>query len=564
MSAARPDSKRRPEARVGRPAKVPKRIGPAWLADAALLGVPALAAGYVHFAALGAFYSPDDLILLERVRGIAAFPETIWRVLSGRVFWVGMFPLFGPDPLAWHALSLALHVAATFLVGLFARRLGASRATTFLTALLFGATARARTVVWQVTGTGEILALLAALAVALILLASRSWRARSAAGLVHAIGLLCKETIGLAPLALVFARTGAGERRVSGRALVLPLALTVALGLLLAMNRSGTGSLGGEAYALGFGRHILDHLLTYTLWSTDLVHLFAGFGSPLPWAWAIGAGVLLSGMVVFAWRSGSSLARVGLAWWFLLLLPVLALRSAEYEHYVYAARAGWSLAFASLLLAAVRGLEPRGNGAPTDRGIAWITVILVGSLHVVTAAMYLTAMHAVRIPETGLLRDTFLRKMEVARNAAVGLERGLLTTPTRLVVYAAPGEAVLFSVRSGRATAASATDEPRYTLIDAVFDDGRGVRALFPFLTDVRFSEHVAARDTAAQIAVNAAGGQVVVCGVGPEGHAAAAAFWSERGLTQAARTHLDEALQLYPAEPLLLAARDALADTLP
>ena len=535
--------------------------GPAWLADALMLGVPALVAIYVHLAALAAFYSPDDLILLERVRGIAPFPDTLWRLISGRLFWVGLFPVFGADPFAWHALSLALHAVATVLVGLFARRLGASRATTFLAAILFGATARARTVIWQVTGTGEILALLALLLVLLVLLTPRSTRRTGIAAALHAVGLLCKETIGLAPLALLFARDGMGKRRVSWRDLALPLALTLGFAVYLMATRAQTGSLGGEAYASGIGRHVIDHLLTYALWSTDLVHLFARFGSPLPWPAALGAAALLAALMTFAWRSGSAPARVGLALWFLLVVPVLFLRNAEYEHYVYAARAGWSLAFASALMALVGGLSPRRGGGARDRAPAWITGIVVSALHVITAVMFLRAMQNLRMPGSGMPRDTFLRKMEVARNAAVGLEQGLPRTATRLVVYAPPGETVLFSVRTGRTVAEDDANEPRYTLIRAVLDEGRGLRALFPQLTEVRFDEHIAIADTGAFISVNAAAGNIVPCGTGPEGHAAAAAFWSERGATQAARTHLDEALQLYPGSAVLVAARQALGE---
>lgn len=562
MSHARSQPKRRQEHRASRHERAPRPAVPPWLANALMLGVPALAALYVHLAALVGFYSPDDLILLERVRGIVPFPDTLWRFLSGRAFWVVLFPVFGPDPFAWHALSLLLHAAATVLVGLFARRLGASRATTFLTAFLFGASAQARTVVWQVSGAGEMLALLALLGALLVMLARHSARSLGVAGALHAVGLLCKETIGLAPFALAWARPPQGGQRVSWRALAVPLSLTAVLVAYLVATRSHTGSLGGEAYALGFGRHVFDHLLTYALWSSDLVHLFAGAGSPLPWPWALGAAALIVALALFAWRSGSVPARVGLTLWLLLLLPVLPLKHALYEHYVYAARAGWSLALVTALLTLVRGLVPGRGAVATDRASAWVTVGLVSVLYGVTAALYLSAMQNARMPGNGLPRDTFLRKMEVARNAASGLQGQLPLAPSRLVVYAPPGETVLFSVQTGRNIAPSEASgsEPRYTLINAVLDEGRGLRALYPQLTDVRLDEHVVPADLGAQIAVNSADGHIVACGTGAEAHARAAALWSDHGATQAARTHLDEALQLYPGSAVLLTARDALA----
>src|SRR2546426_2676056 len=53
---------------------------------------------WVYRSAPGGYFSPDDLIYLERVRGLVPEPPTLWRYLSGVAYFRMAFPLFGADP----------------------------------------------------------------------------------------------------------------------------------------------------------------------------------------------------------------------------------------------------------------------------------------------------------------------------------------------------------------------------------------------------------------------------------------------------------------------------------
>lgn len=504
-----------------------RRPAPAWLAPAITYGVPVLAALWVHLGALGAFFSLDDLILLERASGVAPYPVTLWRWISGQAYFRLLWPAFGAEPLGWHVVGWLLHGLATGLVALWARRLGANRTTAVLAALLFGTTARARTVVWQVTGIGEGLAAVFTLA-ALASLAHVAPRFRRGAAGWHVAALLSKESVALAPLA-AFAGCGtAAERRLRLAHVALPLAFSVAAWGYVLLARGSTGSLGGDAYAFGFGGHVLAHLFTYTLWSADPVHLAGAIANPPPAAWAGVALAVLAALVLFAYQSRSRVARAGLALWALTLLPVLPLVHAVYEHYLYLPRAGFALAIA----AAVAGHGGAG------RRWAWAGAGFLATVHALTATMFLEAARQVVIPELGLPRDTFLRRMEVIRHAATSVRGRFGPGPVRLDVYTPPGAARLFDARTGRQAADASEFEFRHNMVEATLDGGRGLRVFDRALADVRFLERPVPGDSGRVLATNVGDGRLALHGAAPGAHARMAAFWESRGYAEAAAGH--------------------------
>lgn len=539
---ARPRAADRARVRAAEPARPrgeePSRSGGAAL-TAALALAAALLAAWAQRGALSAFFTTDDLILFERVRGLASFPPTLWRVIPGRVWFEVLFPAFGTDPSRWHAAVLALHAVAAALVVVWARRLGARPEVALFAAALFACTARARAVVWPASGAGEALALIATLA-ALIAFASAGSRVRNAGVVLHALALLCKETVALVPAVAMLGRGDRGRRA----APLVALALSVAFVAYLVASRAQLGSLGGEAYAAGFGPHVMSNLIRYTAWAFDLPHAIEATAA-VSGGWAATSLVLLAALLAYAWRSGSLVARAGLALWAAWMLPVLALVNAQYEHYVYGATAGFALALGDALAAAVRGVAHRA-GAPASRATAAAIVALasVALLHVITAQRSYARWDSERVA-SGLLRDSFLRRMEVARNAALTLQRQLGPERARLVIYQPESTGYLISSRTGERVAAP-RGAARYDLVPGALDQGRGLRALLPQLEDVRFSEHVEPRDAGAIVATVSPLGQIQTFGVGPEAHVALADFWAAAELPDDARTHLGEALALY------------------
>lgn len=520
------------------------RPAPAWLSPAIVYGVPVAAALWVHLGALGAYFTTDDLILLGRAGGLAPFPATPWRWLSGQAYWRVFWPLFGIEPLGWHVVGWLLHGLATGLVALWARRLGASRTTAVLAALLFGTTARARTVVWQVTGVGESLAAVFTL-LALVAFAKPAEGFRRGATAWHAAALLGKESMGLAPLA---ALAGAGAPLRSAGAWLRgawpALALTAAAWTYVAFARGSVGSLGGDAYAMGLGGHVLAHLFTYTLWSADPVHLAAMVPNPPPVAWA-GAAIAVLGLLVgFAVQSGSRPARAGLALWALALLPVLPLVHAVYEHDLYLPRAGFALALA----AAVAALGGR------VRAVGWAAAGFVAAVHGLSAVLFLNAMATARIPELDLPRDSFLRRMEVARNAMRSVRGKFRREPVRLVIYTPPGTLKGYDARTGSPVADESGYAFRQNMLQATLDGGRGLRVLEPAILDVRFTETPGGPEENRVLATDAGGGRIALHGRAPGAHAVMLDFWEQMGYHEAAARHraalaaLDSALVGRPA----------------
>lgn len=500
----------------------------------------ALLAMWLHRGALNVFFTTDDLILFERVQGIAPHPATLWRVIPGRLWFEALMPVFGTAPSGWHAVNLVLHGAVTALVAMWARRLGTSNLVAFAAAALFGVTARARTAVWPVTGVGEMLAA-ALVLVALIALERDSKRGGVVAAVAQGVAMFCKETLALAPLVAWLAPAAGRPRKLPW----LPLALGLAVWSYVAFARSTTGSLGGEAYALGLGPHVVTHLLTYAVWSLDLLHLFGAVAEPLPAAWAIFAVVALAVLALAAWKSGVRAARAGLWFWLLALLPVLPLKNAVYDHYLYAPRLGFVIALAALIEALVRGAAPVPNVWRARAAAALLAVLVL--LHFATAGMFLAAAEGSRIERVNLPRDGFQRRLEVVRNAAVTLERQLPADETRIVIYDTPETRLVLSVREGGLVGDTTRAAVRQRLFDAVLDDGRGLRALFPRLTSVRLATTVEPDDRTALVFISNADCRVMSCGKGADAHVQVAKLWAQSGMVEAARQHLAEAEMLYP-----------------
>ncbi len=114
--------------------------------------------------------------------------------------------LFGLQPAGWHVLAILLHVFATALAYLIARRLAGRPLMAALTALLFGVHPMRHEVVAWVSGTTESLCAVLFLSGFLAYLKSREtartrWMALS--GLLYAVALLVKETAIVLP-AVIF------------------------------------------------------------------------------------------------------------------------------------------------------------------------------------------------------------------------------------------------------------------------------------------------------------------------------------------------------------------------
>ncbi len=532
----------------GGPARARRPSAAAWAA----LGAAALAA-LVHRSALGVGFATDDLILLERVRGIVAWPWTPWRLVSGRLWWMLAFPAFGTRAAGWHAASLALHALNAALVTRWAERLGLRAPAALLAGGLFGVASCAMTVLWPATAIGELLACTCALAGLLALggPAPRPWLAFAA----FAAGLLSKESVALVPLAAWWA--GPREARAARLRAAWPaLAAGVALWAWLLLARDRTGSLEGEAYAFGFGPHLLANLREYAAWAVDRAGLQPPTGIV---AATLGVPGVLALVALLALAARSAPAAGGMALFTLALLPVLPLTHHTYIHYLYVPLAGWCVA----LGAAAEFLAGRWR----EGRAAW--AVAVALLYAATlASTYSLAVTATAtLPTMPLPADAFVRRFLVERNAAGTLAQGLPADARALVVLRPAETRRVVSVTRGvevggpgRDSALAAGGTPRYDLLAGTLDEGRGLRALFPALRDVRFEDTLAPGDSAATLATAAVDGRIEVTGLGPAGVAPIADLWVRNRLRTSAGDLLRSALAIWPADSGLAWRARALA----
>jgi len=527
---------------------------------------------WVHRRALGAYFSPDDLISFERARGLLPpHPLPFWRFLSGPAYFTTGLRVFGVDPVPFHLVNWLAHGMNVALLFRLMRRWGASTSAAIVASGVFGTSRLAHSALLQAVGVGELLATTGLL---LSLLALDPNRPRSwwRAGLLFAAALLCKESVLLLPaLVLLPLPPPAPARRRLGATAVL-LAASGLLLLLLVLGRGRSSAFAGEAYAVAFGVNLFHNLMTYVTWTLDYRTVLPDIGGRvLPAAWRTGLPVMLGLGVLVALRPRPR-AMAGLFWFVLALLPVLPLLHHSYLQYAYAALAGVSILLAEAWDGAFRSLDRRLSGEraphrdrrsmPAPAGRVWVPV---ASAMTLVATLALVGEHLVdlrwdqRIPGRDFHVDPTLRKSEVIRHVSESLRPALAGRRARLV-FVEPAEShQSFVVGTGRSLAR--TDPAAQDLLSAVLDMGRGLRALYPGLDSVVFVQRWSPELRDFDLTANTPEGYAVDFGQGPEAHLRFASALVERGFTSVAIDHLAAVARTYPDDPRLgLALVQALA----
>ncbi len=542
--------------------------------DALLALVCAALAAWVHRSALHVYFHPDDLISLERARGIVPTPELgFWRLIAGPGFFMAAVRLFGADPFAYHALNATLHAVSVVLLYAFVRSRGGAPIAATLAAGLFGAARPAFSVLQQAVGIGDLLA--CACVIGALLLADRAGtRARVTAVALALAALLSKESVLLLPLVLLVpVEPGRLADRDAWRARVLRtwpvLAACVLVGAALWAGRVPARAFGGEAYATRFGLNLFHNLMTYVSWAFDVVHPFYDErGGVSIEAWQIGIPVM-GALFALAWevRARTTLPVVGLAWFTLGLVPVLPLLHHTYANYLYAPLAGLAIALGAGLAALVPARAPtesrraesrarRPPGAPAHRAgaIAWAVVAAVLMTHAWTSTRLLDARAARRFQGLDLPYDPQLRKSEMVRRAAVGLGQTSIGPPRRIALFSPPEMRGKVDDRTGE-TRQDSLLSVEHTLIYQVLDGGRALRALFPTLDSVAFVPHWSAAYADFDLCANSFEGDIMNFGRGPDALLRLAEILLQAPDRRLAADFLTRACEIYPSDRRLAVA---------
>ena len=381
-------SQPRPRARASTPPPIdvqaPGRADAAWV-------LLAIAGALIAFwGALPYFFAQDDFSGLARARGLlppVAFP---WRWVSGQLYFDVMRVLAGLNPLPYRIVTLATHALCVALVYRLCRRFSPPPAAA-VGAIFFGTHPALFTAIYSISGIGEILATVFALA-SLLIVTRRGAGAWFALPL-FAASLLSKESTLLLPLVALLPMLApeaapAGDGRPAARTLKAPVWALLALSIAYLAAFFGRDVFGiraslpdSAAYALNFDRTLLDNLATYLGWTIKIalpwVHSFTDAIDPQAW----GAGLLVAAVCATGFALRPLRRRgwgVGAAWFTLALLPVLPLAHHTYHYYLYAPLAG-----AAVLVAAVTAVL---TGLPGR----WASARLRGMGPAVTAVLLAT------------------------------------------------------------------------------------------------------------------------------------------------------------------------------
>ena len=516
---------------------------------------------WLHRRCLTAYFAPDDLISLERARGLLPpYPVPFWRVLSGSGYFAVALRVFGTNPFPYHLVNMLVHSLNVALVFLLARHWSGRVLVATLAAGLFATSHVYATALIQVVGLEELLALAFTLLALLVFDAGRPRRVLAACGL-FAMALLSKEGALLMPLVLLLPLPPAadGRRRLAGVGALLGVSI-VYVGAFVAT----TGSFAvhqGEAYAARYGTNLFHSLMTYVTWVANFHDATPDLASGISldaWRaalWIIGAMVALAAA---AWRR-PTLVVAGLAWFVLALAAVLPYVNHSYAFYLYPALPGVAIAIArscDALLAWAGGRDRPAAGARARfvGPVGWLLVAgLIASQAWASERLNIRRWETM-IPGTTLAADPGIRKSELARHVVESLAPSLRGRRTRLVFLTPPGMRTILDTRTGQILPGG--DEPVPLLFLAVLDEGRALRAAYPQVDSVAFASAWSRAFVGFDIVAANGDGFATNFGQGPAAHLGLTRGMLAAGIPLSALDDLTEAIAAYPDDARLVRAR--------
>ena len=490
--------------------------------------------------ALGSYFSPDDLILLERARGLAATPDTWWRVLSGRLYFSLVVPVFGSNAVAYLTINWLLHAVNAGLLYAFARRAGGGMLAASIAAAMFASSRLFLSVVGQVVGIGDLLALAFVLMAAITLTTEVRFRPVIAA-LLFGFAVLSKESVILIPIALLFLPPIGRDLQFRLARIAPLLAVAVSWALYLAASGVSATMLGGPAYEARFGLQIVRSLGTYATWIANFTDPAPDFTRPASNArlFVGAAGLLAATILIGLVRRRIPLAHFGLAWFMFALLPVLPLVHQHNLHYLYGPFAGIAIAAGATFAATMRSLKA-GRVA-----IAWGLAALLIVGHAGVSDSLMRERIRDELEDENVPYDPFVRKIELIRRMSRRVEVLAHESRGRLVVVVPRIDDRLAELFRG--------------LLPGVVDQGRGLRALHPGLDSIAFVDRWTPAYRDFELVAGSVDGMIVGFGSGPDAHLRFAGVLVENEFVEEALQHLGDAIPAYPDDPRLALAERTL-----
>ena len=516
-----------------------------WLVLAALV----VATLIVQRHALHEYFALDDLILFQQAAGIRAWPVTAWRWLSGWAWFRAVVPMWGHEPFPYHAASLAVHVVNVVLLQRVLRRLGASEIAAFVGTAAFALSRLHFPALLAATSIGELLALTFVLVAVLVMGRPRVGALALPAML---LAVSAKESVFLVPFAMLLLVESSESFAARARRLAPALATGAIAGALLLASGIGSGRLGGEAYSVSFGANLAENIARLFGWTIDLF-------DPIPDLHAATAGAAhlvlpLVALTALAWWRGGALVRVGAAWWWLAVLPVLPLPGRTYLHYLYVALAGAAMIVAALW-DAVLARRPQASGRAR-----WAVAVLVVVVGAAWSDVLLSMRLDLRMPNVDWAMDPVLRKSRIAEGAIRDVRTTLGTLRGKVAILIPASISGSVDLGTGRITAGGTFK--RYELA-ADLDDGATLRAMVPTVDSAAIVTDFAPGHDGWRYFISRSDSRLVDLGTLPGAHVRVVEALIASGLPSAALDYAQKALANDPTNEAMRARRDRAAAAL-
>ena len=514
---------------------------------ALLLGCVVLAL-WVHRATLSTYFSPDDLIYLERVQGIVPQSATLWRWLSGVGWFRLLFPIFGAEPFPYMLLNWLLHGAAVAAIYAWVRRAGCGALAATLAAGLFGSSRLFTTVVAQVVTVAEPLAMLLAFA-ALALARRPGPGALAGAVATFVAALLCKESVMLLPVLLLMPGTAPGGLPARAMRYALLMVPSVLMLAYLSTPAVQAALFHDQAYQRAWGINVFHNLMTMTGWTFDQQSLAPDLLSAISaTAWRVYLWVVLGlvALAVAAWRT-TTLPAWGMLWWLLTLAPVLPLLTQRYLHYLYIPTAGLAMALGAVFEWVLAG-GAGGEASPVRRragraALAWVLAVALLAGHALRSDALIRERATLKLATVDLPVDPFVRKSMTAGRAAAAVRKATAGRRVNAV----------FVIPELGATPKLAE------IFHSILGEGLALKAVCPNLDSVAFVPRWSPAYEDFDVFYGRIDGNVVDVGRGPDAHGRLAVLLITDHFDQDARVSLAAALVAYPTDARLRALYAAL-----
>jgi hypothetical protein len=503
---------------------------------------------WVQRRALGGFFALDDLVIMEEVVGLREAVPRLWRLISRTLFFGAAVPLFAPNALPYHVVSLALHVLNVVLIYRFVSGRARSGAAALVAASLFGASRLHFSALGSVATIGEPLAL--AFTLGAFLLHERGGTARRIALLLFACAVLSKESVVLLPAVLLLPGADGASFRERLRHATPMLVLSALFAIALVVSSVGGAHLGGEAYARAYGGNLFANLMTYTRWVVDPRDAFPGQVSAIdPRAVPVGALATVV-LLALAWvaRRAALPPAFGALWWLLALLPVLPLVHHSYLYYLYVPLAGLAMVLGGVVGWVERLAAGRAHrGTPIGVHLVRVAAVVIVIAHAARADDMLDVRYTTRMRGTGIPLDPDLRKSEIARHAFTAVGKKLGGSHGKVAFLLPSSVRTIYSTATGERMAVAVPDSGSYSMLAGALDDGRGLRALIPGVDSAAFLSAWKPGYADFEIFSQSNTGQCFALGRGADGFAEAGAALMRSGDVVPARELLADALGEFP-----------------